>query len=651
MKKFSTLFLALFLVCATFAQQPPKREVRSVWLTTAWALDWPSVRVPAPIIENGVTVNEAEREAARNIQKNTLFDILERLDDANINTIYFQVRPMNDAFYRSNLPGEAWSQWLSSERGADPGWSPLGFLIEHAHPRGIEVHAWLNPYRYSSSTATLGRLPTDILTTHPHWLLDYTGISNRVDFKILNPGMPEVKQYIADVIEDIIRNYNVDGIVLDDYFYQSGTTDAMDQAQFDAYNPNNLSREDWRRENVNEMIRIAQERINSISPWIQWGVSPAGVAVGGVEAVAAYYGVPVSPGHDWQRDDISSSPVAWLRDGTIDYISPQIYWRRGHPTNPYGEITAWWAQVSNQFGRHFFSSHTKSMSGVSADDMPNELIAQIQINRDVDMSGTPGVVFFRTMNRGVSQATYNLLRDGLFRFPALTAIYGWKPAPMQGLVTNLNVSGQNVTWNYTPNGDFDVRFAIYAVPNANRNDANVLASPKFLQGVSYTTSFVLRGGISPATHRIAVAVYDRFGNLFPARVLGESLTTIEPAQLIFPTNNRGDMNTTPIFAWEANGADFYVWQIAKDANFTQPIASRETTSPSFNLALQSNIRENTAYYWRVKSVRANAPVSISEVRAFYLAEAPTKLPTATATPAEKIPAEVDTPPRNRRWRR
>jgi len=636
MKTFSTLFLALFLVCATFAQQSPKREVRAVWLTTAWALDWPSVRVPAPTGNN-----EAEREAARNIQKSSLLAILDKMEDANINTIYFQVRPMNDAFYRSNLPGEAWSQWLSSERGADPGWSPLGFLIEHAHPRGIEVHAWLNPYRYSSSTATLGSLPTDILTTHPHWLLDYTGISDRVDFKILNPGMPEVKQYIADVIEDIIRNYNVDGIVLDDYFYQSGTTDAMDQAQFDAYNPNNLSRDDWRRENVNEMIRISQERINSISPWIQWGVSPAGVAVGENEYVAAYYGVPVSRGNDWQRDDISSSPVAWLRDGTIDYISPQIYWRRGHPTNPYGEIAAWWAQVSNQFGRHFFSSHTKSMSGVSAADMPNELIAQIQINRDVDMSGTPGVVFFRTMNRGVSQATYNLLRDGLFQFPALTAIYGWKNAPMQGLVTNLNVSGQNLTWNYTPKGDFDVRFVIYAIPNAHRNDANVLASPKFLQGVSYTTNFILRDGISAATHSIAVAVYDRFGNLFPARVLGENLTTIEPAQLIFPTNNRGDMNTTPIFAWEANGADFYVWQIAKDADFTQPIASRETTSPSFNLALQSNIRENTAYYWRVKSIKANAPVSISEVRAFYLAEAPAP---------EVVPApvpEVEAPPTRR----
>jgi len=622
MKRILLLFLvAVFLQTVLFSQQPPKRDVRAVWLTTAWTLDWPTggARVPAPTFApDGVTItNEAARETARNHQKNSLLSILNRLDAANINTIYFQVRPMSDAFYRSSF--EPWSHWLSSVRGADPGWSPLGFLIEHAHARGIEVHAWLNPYRYSTSSATFfNSLPNDYAVSHPHWILDYVHSNNsRPYMTILNPGIPEVKERIADIVEDIIRNYNVDGIVFDDYFYVSGTTDAMDQAQFDAYNPHGFGRAEWRRENVNEMIRLVQERINSISPWVQWGVSPAGVASSN-PAVAAGHGVEPSPGSDWQYGDISSDPVMWLRRGTIDYISPQIYWPIGSgPATDYEAIAAWWSRVTNQFGRHFFSSNTKSFdSRFGTINVPNELVNQVIVNQNEDLNGVTGAVFFRTTN-AVSQSVYNALVAGPYRYRALTANFGWKPASVQGLVTNLNVSGQNVTWNYTPVGEFGVRYAVYAVPNANRNDADAFTSPRFLQGVSYTTTFTLPSGISASTHRIGVAVFDRFGNLFPVRVHGESEATIAPAQLTYPANNQQDVIIPSMFTWEANGADFYVWQIAEDRDFERPIASRETTTPNFNLGFQSNIRGGATYYWRVKSIRANAPVSVSEVRSFY----------------------------------
>jgi|GEM_PF-44327 len=601
------LLIAVFLQTILFAQSPPKREVRAVWLTTAWALDWPSGTNRTP-----------------SVQQAQLLTILDRLEEANFNTIYFQVRPMCDAFYNSAF--EPWSQWLTGARtNNDPGWSPLGFLIEHAHARGIEVHAWLNPYRYNTDPNWYWsrNLPNEIENTHPEWLLDY-GIRTDSEGRqtrpvILNPGIPEVRQRIADIVEDIITKYNVDGIVFDDYFYVSGTTPAMDQAQFDAY-PNGFpdtpaGRADWRRNNVNMMIRDVQARINSISPWIQWGISPAGVAIGNNQAVADIYGVRPSLGFDWQRNDLSSSPVAWLRDGTIDYISPQIYWHRNHQTNPYQPIAAWWAEVSNQFGRHFFSSHTKSMAGVDADNMAGEIAAQAQINRDEDINGAPGMVLFRA-NQSVSQAVYDALKNGPFQLPAITAMYGWKPAPMQGLVTNIAVLGQNVTWNYTPNGDFDVRYVIYAVPKANRTDADVFTSPRFLQGVSYTTDFTLRDGISESTHEIAVAVFDRFGNLFPPRVLNEMETTIPQVKLIYPANNQIDVIMPSMFKWEENGAERYIWQIAEDREFTQLIASRETTTPNFNLGLQPNIREGVTYYWRVKSIKANAPISISDVYDF-----------------------------------
>jgi len=636
MKRISLLLLiAVCLQTTLYARQQPMRDVRSIWLTTAWGLDWPAVRVPAPIIceEDGVTIlNEVARETARNQQKAQLLNILNRMEAANFNTIYFQVRTMSDAFYRSNLPGEAWSQFLSSERGADPGWSPLGFLIEHAHARGIEVHAWLNPYRYSSSESNHGMLPTDYAVTHPHWILDYVHSNNSRPFvTILNPGIPEVRQLIADIVEDIITNYNVDGIVFDDYFYVSGTTNAMDQLQFESYNPNNLSRVDWRIDNINQMILDVQARIKEVRPEVVWGVSPAGVALGTNHTTIAHsYGIrPCPSGQDWQRASLSASPIAWLRDGSIDYISPQIYWSIGPPGNNFRLINDWWSEVSNHFGRHHFSSNTSHNGGNASNPVFStpEVLNQIQLTRDADRSGTAGTVHFRFGS--YLPTMFEAMAEAPFQFPALTAIYGWKPAPIQDLVTNLNVSGQEVTWSHTRVGVPYVRFAIYAVPIANRDGVRVFASPRYLQGVSYTKSFTLRDGISASTHRIAVAVYDRFGNLFPPRVFGESVTNIPQTVLTFPTDGQTDVpipgaapslqqrsGATSIFTWEANGADFYVWQIAEDRAFERPIASRETTVPSFSLALQTNIRPNTTYYWRVKSMKANAPVSVSEVRSF-----------------------------------
>ena len=656
---FLLLLVSVFLSTNLYAWELPKRDVRAVWLTTGWGLDWPgrslAVRVPAPIFdEDGVTIiNEVERERVRNDQKTRLLNIIERLEEANFNTIYFQVRPMSDAFYRSRLPQpEPWSQWLSSVRGADPGWSPLEFLIEHAHARGMEVHAWLNPYRYSTDPNWdwSSNLPNDYENTHPEWLLDYghRGTeANRTRPVILNPGIPEVRQRIADIVEDIITHYNVDGIVFDDYFYVSGTTNAqgqaLDQAQFDTYRPNNsITIEDWRIENINQMIRDVQARIREVRPEVVWGVSPAGVAASS-SSIAAIYGVrPCPSGTDWQRTSLSASPLAWLRDGSIDFISPQIYWDTTPTGNNFRLINDWWAEISNHFGRHYFSSNTSHAGGNSdnARFSTAEILNQLQLTRDADRSGTAGAVHFRFDT--YLQSTLDAFVEVPYQFPALTAIYGWKPAPMQGLVANLNVSGQNVTWDYTRVGIPYVRYAVYAVPIANRDDAMAFASPRYLQGVSYTTKFTLRDGVSASTHKIAVAVYDRFGNLFPPRVFGESTTTIAPAQLTFPANGQTDVpipgpvsstiqqrsGAATIFTWQENGADFYVWQIAEDAAFERPIASRETTVPNFSLALQTNIRPNTTYYWRVKSIKANAPVSVSEVRAF----------SGTATPAFRITA-------------
>ena len=625
------ILLAVFFQTLTFSQQAPKREVRAVWLTTAWALDWPSVRVPAPVFApDGVTItNEAARATARTQQQNQLRAIIDRMEAANFNTIYFQVRPMADAFFRSSF--EPWSAWISSVRGADPGWSPLGWLIEEAHARGMEVHAWMNPYRYTTSPGFFGTHPLDYDQQHPEWLMDY-GHSGTTHPRILNPGRPEVRQRIVDIVEEILLNYNVDGIILDDYFYVSGTTDAMDQREFDLYpvfidGRRVTNRAEWRREQINMMVADVQQIILETAPWVQWGISPAGVAMGSniSQAIRDAHGLRrPCPGSDWQFASLHSDPVMWLRRGTIDYISPQIYWGHTHSTNPYQGITNWWAEVSNQFGRHFFSSNTATMSGITEAATAAEMVRQVQTNRTEDRNDAPGFVLFRD-GTGHARGVYTALRNNVFQNPALTASFGWKPAPMQGLVESMVVSGRNLTWTYTSRDErTGVRFAVYAIPNANRNDPDVFTSSRFLLGMTWTNSFTLPTNVSPTTHKIAVAVFDRFGNLFPARVLGEALTSLATPQLISPTQNATDVAVPLTFIWTKSGADFYVLEIAEDMYFERPIASREIaatidagTIMNFNtLNRIGNLRANTPYFWRVRAIKANAEVAVSEVRTF-----------------------------------
>ena len=633
--------IAAFSVAAIYAEAP-KREVRAVWLTTAWALDWPTgnVRVPAPIFEaDGVTLTPASATAranARTQQQNQLRTILNRLEAANFNTIYFQVRPMSDAFFRSSF--EPWSHWLSSVRGADPGWSPLGWLIEEAHARGMEVHAWLNPYRYSSSTATF-------FNTHPldhanpannrlDWLMDYTGIGNHhAGSRILNPGIPAVRELIFDIVEELITNYNLDGIVFDDYFYQSGTTTAMDDAQFRAYNPwgfpdTAAGRAAWRREQIHLMVAGVQERINEVAPWVQWGLSPAGVAMGA--NIPQHYRDErelrrPSPGNDWQWTSLHADPVGWLQRGIIDYISPQVYWPISNdPATDYERIMNWWAEVSNQFGRHLFSSNTATMSAVTDHaETRAQMIRQVEVNRAKDLNDAPGFVLFRD-GTGHARGVYTALRNNVFQHLALPANFGWKPAPMQGLVSGLTLTGQNLSWTYT-NTDTrpfqspfnQVRYAIYAVPNASAGNAGIFTSPRYLAGISYTTNFTLPAGVSAGTHTIGVAVFDRFGNLFPVRTLGGANATIAPATLTFPANGATDVVIPSIFTWNAvSGAYKYVWQLSYDASFENPIVSRETTVPYFNIGRQGNIREGVTYYWRVITMAVNAPPVISAVYSF-----------------------------------
>ncbi|GAB1454111.1 hypothetical protein MASR2M47_41670 [Draconibacterium sp.] len=642
---FILAFGFLLLHTEIASAQSPKREMRASWLATVWRLDWPAVTVPA----NG---SPAQREAAINQQKNELRTIFSRLQEANMNAVFFQVRSMSDVMYPSSY--ENWSSFISSERGADPGYDPLAFAIEEAHLRGLELHAWINPYRYSTSQATHGNLPDDYANSHPDWLMTYDGYT-----KILNPGKPEVTQRIVDIVAELVSGYDVDGIAFDDYFYiNGGTQDYMDQAEYDAYNPEGMLRADWRRENCNRMIKSVYNKIQELKPWVTFGVSPAGVAASNAD-VAAKYGVPPAPvGNDWQYDGIYSDPLAWLDQGSIDYISPQIYWET-NSANAYDKLAPWWSNVANKFGKHFYSSHSltamtgpapaqqaikailfenedigwnvfseiekgaihQKISDLNTQNqrMPAavayyfpELGSQVQWNRTSDMNGAPGSVFYAT-KKATGLSFVNYLKEEVFVYPALPPAIGWKKAAAQTLVEAISLSGNVLTWNYENN---NVRYAIYAVPDSKINDDAVFSSSLYLKGIAYAKQFILPESISEATHKIAVSVLDHFGNEFSPRVMGESVTEPASPGLVYPANNESIV-IPAIFKWNAvPHVDSYVWEVALDEGFNELFCSRETTETQFFSGLETSMKDNTDYYWRVRARVPNGGESYSEVRSF-----------------------------------
>lgn len=478
----------------------PKREWRAGWISTAWALDWP------------LTMGTSATVVAT--QKQNLTTLLDRMQQARMNAVLFQVRGMSDAMYDSEY--EPWSKFITGTRGMAPEYDPLALAIEQAHQRGMELHAWLNPLRYSSSTATYSNsINGDIAGEHNDWLLYYGDATP--DTVILNPGLPEVRTYIANLVVDIISKYDVDGIVFDDYFYVNGkTTNAMDQAAYEAYNADGLSRADWRRQNVNKLIREVNDAIKAVKPWVRFGVAPPGVAAT-EQAVADKYGIDKSPapsGYDWQYNGQYSEPVQWLIDQTIDYISPQIYWKIGHKTNDYVSLTEWWAAVANKFSRPAFPS--QSYSAINASGNDSEVADQIAANRNAATANNTvtGAALFRmgqTSDAFVGKLTAAYTEHALP--PAMT----WYEPTELTAPTNLVLSESTLTWQH-PSAE---RFSLYAYPKGG-NQAKALASSAYLLGICYGKSFDLSSVVNLEDMTVAVCPLDRYGNEHQDALYNES---------------------------------------------------------------------------------------------------------------------------------
>lgn len=499
--KRSALAAVLLAIAALPMSSGVKREVRSVWMATVWALDWPS------------------STSSTTAQKNEMVKYLDVLQKNNFNAVYFQVRTMSDAFYKSSY--EPWSSYLTGTRGKDPGWDPLAFVVEECHKRGMECHAWVNPYRFS--TGSNWSTAQDQALKSAGMLLAYTKSDGKTT-TILNPGLESVRKRIVDVCKEIISNYDVDGLVFDDYFYPEGIPVTSSAGDYDLWQKSGASMTfgDWRRNNVNQMVADVYKMVQQQKPYVRFGISPAGAACTSA-AVAAKHGIDRCPvASDWQYDGIFSDPVAWLEAGTIDYISPQLYWKTNHKTNPFGPMTKWWSYVAKHFGRHHYASHSISFLNSSNTTSDWEEIGkQVQFSRDYTENETPGAVFYSAAYvTGKKQSGFGeWLQVNKFQNKALTPAIDWKKSDLEKVqVSALSKRATVLSWAGVDN----VRYSVYAVPesvNVETLDSNIPA--EYLLGVSYKTTYTMPDD-KKSGYNYAVCVLDRYGNEYEPVYYGQS---------------------------------------------------------------------------------------------------------------------------------
>ncbi|MFE9094618.1 glycoside hydrolase family 10 protein [Streptomyces sp. NPDC007264] len=297
----------------------PTGEMRGMWLATVLHRDWPS-----------------RPGAAASAQRAELCAHLDTAVRRRLNTVFFQVRPSADALWPS--PYEPWSEYLTGTQGADPGWDPLGTAVEEAHARGLELHAWFNPYRIALHADPARLAASHPVRTHREWAVAYGG-------KLYyNPGLPQVRAFVQTAVLDAVRRYPVDGVHFDDYFYPYPVAGRSfdDDAAYAAHGGGFPSRAAWRRNNIDLLVRETAARIRQLRPTARFGISPFGVwRNASTDSRGSHTRAGVQT-----YDDLYADTRTWVRSGWLDYICPQIYWNIGYTAADYAELVSWWAGVA-----------------------------------------------------------------------------------------------------------------------------------------------------------------------------------------------------------------------------------------------------------------------------------------------------------------
>jgi len=455
-----TLYIFVFIISTLKVwAEVPKREMRAVWVTTVANIDFPS--------QPNLSTEE---------QKQEIRQLLDLHQADGINAIIFQVRPAADAFYQSEM--EPWSRYLCGKQGQAPTpfYDPLAYIIEEAHKRHMELHAWVNPFRVRSNKTD------QLVEEHPYmqnkwWGWDYNGKT------YFDPGIPDVREHTMQVVLDIVRRYDIDGIHFDDYFYpyrSHSNAKLPDENTFrrfgGEYYPDRI--EDWRRENINILIRELSQAIKEEKAWVKFGISPFGIWKNTTSKEDKLPTKNATSNYDILYADV----IKWLKEGWIDYCAPQLYWAIGYKPADYAKLLKWWN--ANSYGRNMYIGHSlykiNSQSEEEAWRSPLEIERQIDALRQMDHIS--GSIFYSSKHLTKRKDVAPLreaLRENYYKYYSLMPTMAWiddkAPDPPRAIQVISSPRGNRIAWEaprYKSEMDKAYRYIIYKVEEKSRHMLN-----------------------------------------------------------------------------------------------------------------------------------------------------------------------------------
>ena len=453
---FFTAFIAILLSGAlTGSAQPfPKRELRAAWIATVVNIDWPS--------RKGLSAQQQQEEYVT---------LLETLRSVGMNAVIVQVRPSADAFYPSSY--EPWSEYLSGVQGQspEPYYNPLAFMIQQAKQRGLEFHAWFNPYRVSMKD-TFNFADTHPIHKHPDWFVKYGGKW------YYDPGHPQAQEYVLQAILETVKHYDLDAVHFDDYFYPYRIANEVfpDSSSYALYGKNNYGNvDDWRRNNVDFFVKELSSRIKREKPHVKFGISPFGV----------WRNKDKDPdGSDTQAgqtnyDDLYADVLKWLKEGWIDYVTPQLYWHIGFKVADYSVLLDWWSKHS--YGKHLYIGQGVYRIGGKGWENPDELLNQVKLNRNY--AEVKGSMYFNSKTFLQNKLGVNAKMNQMYSYPALIPSMSWidaKPPEVPFLQQAGGSQGSGVHLSWADSTDSDASYyVIYRYKKGNLisadNPANIAA--------------------------------------------------------------------------------------------------------------------------------------------------------------------------------
>jgi len=582
--KFKTLLLLFTLLSSftAFAQINPKWEMRGIWMASL-GIDWPrSVGTSASTI---------------NSQKNELIGMLDKHKLSGMNAIFFHVRPQCDAVYKSNI--EPWSQYLTGKQGlapTDTSYDPLTFAIQESHKRGMELHAWLNPYRALLSGGSVSSIAANnVINQHPEWIIKCNGS----EYRFLDPGLPQVRAYVTDVIVDILKRYDVDGIHFDDYFYPYSDYGTFnDDATFAKYPNGFTSKSAWRYNNVNLLLKMINDSVKYYKPWVRFGISPSGN-----NSVNIGIYVDSDP---WLAGTYTDTlGVAKTGDPYIDYILPQLYWV------DFGGHLPEWSGVSYLNGRHLYIGHAAYRYNESTFS-PTE--CGYQINKSRATATSRGGVYFSSQSlinnlAGCQDSVRHLYYANESLVPQMPWLPGSKTKPNAPTnfkrVLNTANSKYEFQWDkpaIATDGDTAFFYIVYrfqAIPTDLSSGNNIFGTTGELSLKNdYARYSATKGGY------YVVTAVDRYGNESAmSNVLNFDDAAFIPdvPTLVSPSNGDQSQSVSTTLKWRKSAkAESYIIYVSTDSTFA-------TNTELFYMEMKdtvckfSGLEADKTYYWRVKA--------------------------------------------------